>query len=668
MPTYLETASTTILERQALIQAFPCFSHLSELQSQELAGIMREVRYAPQEVVVTQGDLVDSVYFIVRGAAEVTYFSEPVAMLRAKESIGLNDTGFFSTTGKRTATVIASSELLLLDLPLKTFHAFLEKNKLESSMYAAAEQMLRMQLIKQSLPFSQLSHERLQWLCERVENIVLPAGSILFKQGDQGKQCYLIRSGKIEILAKEEDDATHLLAVLRPPTLFGEATLVTQQPRNATARALEDTKLLALSLEYLSELWEKEKNVAELFMSLMVDRSRPLRNAEVCEYPRTTADGQTIVILKNPANASYFKLSQEGWFIWQQMTGKQTLMEITMALADHYQRFAPNMVVALISKLAHAGFVLNVSLTKLKSEKQMTSALWGSRVKKLLNFRVIFTNVDQGLTKVYMKGFKFLFTRIGQLFLAAIAASGFLVFLGTETHIEHLLRGLHASWFIFICMLPLTLLTAALHELGHALGTKSFGRQVHSMGVGWDWIRPIAFTDTTDMWLDTRSHRILVNLAGLYANALVAGFCSLLILVLPSPYLQAFLWLFALMTYIKGFAMLNPSQDVDGYFIMMDYFERPHLRQDATVWLIKEFPSCWRRPQLLWKYGPELGYWFACFLFLALTAVITFHVQGFVLKLLGMQPPNLFIVLIIPALTVALSSLALMADLRKLKD
>jgi len=673
MPIYLETATISIPERQALIQAFPCFSNLTAEQSKTLALLMREVRYAPGEILVRQEDWVDSVYFIVKGEAEVSYLSvyknkksiTPLAILRPGESVGLNDTGFFSASGKRTATVTASTALLLLLLDLKSLHAFLQNNKLESGMFAAAEQMLRMQLIKQSLPFGKLTHERLLWLCERVEDLAIPAGTVIFRQGDQGDRCYLIRSGKIEIIAEEADGSSHLLAVLKPPTLFGEATLVTQQPRNASARAIEDTQLLALSLEYLSELWEKEQKVADMFMTLMVDRSRPQRNPAVSEYPRTTPEGQTLVILKNPDKARYFKLSQEGWFIWQQMNGKQTLLEITLALANQYQVFSPNLVVALISKLAASGFISNIHLGNLGPKKMTAWQHCRARLRALLDFRLIFNNADVWLTFFYNKCGKFLFTRVGQLCLACISLGGGVVFLGAENHIATLLKTLHASGLILVCMLPLMLLTVVLHELGHALGTKAYGRQVHCMGLGWHWLRPIAFTDTTDMWLDTRGHRIAVNFAGLYANVLVAGLCSLLILLVPSLYLQVFLWLFALMTYINGFAMLNPAQDMDGYFIMMDYFEKPHLRQDATAWLMHQFPSAIKHPMRLVKSIPECSYWLACLIFLSVTALITFYVQGFVLKLLGLTPPHPLMVLLLPTLTVAFSSLRLIADIRQ---
>ncbi|HVY52960.1 MAG TPA: cyclic nucleotide-binding domain-containing protein, partial [Gammaproteobacteria bacterium] len=589
----------------------------------------------------------------------------PLAILRRGESIGLSDTGFFSTTGKRTATVRAVKPITLLKINIEALHNFLQKNDLESEMHQAAEQMLRMKLIKQCLPFTKISHERLRWLCEKIECQSVAANTIIFNQGEKGDRCYLIQSGKVEIIATEPNGQIHQLAVLKPPTLFGEATLITQEPRNATARTLEDSQLLVLKHSYLSELWEKEKNVAEMFMTLMVDRSRPIRNKNIAEYPRSTDDGQTVVILKNPSSANYFKLSQEGWFVWKQLNGQQTLFEITLGLANQYQVFSPNMVTALISKLAREDFIENVNVESLSKESESATKKWVGRIQSILEFRLLFKTADYWITKLYNKGVYLLFSKMAQLLLAILAIGGFVAFLATESHVIELMRSLHDSWLLFICMIPLSILVVLLHELGHAFGTKAYGREVHSMGIGWNWTMPVAFTDTTDMWLDTRKHRIAVNAAGIYANILSAGICALLIFVVPSAYIKSFLWLFALTTYIKGFAMLNPSQDVDGYYILMDIFDKAHLRRDATAWFIHKLPYVFRKPFIFRRHKPEVFYWVTCIIFLALTAIITLYVQGFILQLLGMQPPNMFTALVLPTITVITSSLSLISDIKK---
>ena len=192
-------AKNDIIQRVELIQRFPCFASLTQNQRQELARLMQEVRYAPGESILA-------------GEAEVTRAVEkrkklihvPVATLHEGEAIGLNDMGYYSQTGKRTATVTAISHMLLLRLEVSKLYAFLKQHQLESSMYAASINMLRIRFIKQSLPFSKLSHERLQWLADRVEEEHVSAGTVLFQEGDEGDKCYLIRSGQVEITAKDD--------------------------------------------------------------------------------------------------------------------------------------------------------------------------------------------------------------------------------------------------------------------------------------------------------------------------------------------------------------------------------------------------------------------------------------------------------------------------------
>src|SRR3990167_3764060 len=324
MPERLKDQSIPILQRQTLLSALPCFSTLTVQDTKALAVLFYEVQYAAGDVITIEEALIDNVYIIVTGEAEVTrnviskhpitkknkITKVPVAELSSGEAIGLNDAGFFSTTGKRTATVTALSDMLVLALDIEQLHQFLQEHAhFLSEMYDVTEKMLRMRLIKQSLPFSRLSHSRLEWLASQIEDIAIPAGAVLFRQGDIGDRCYLIRSGQIEIVMQEKDNSEHQLAILKSPTLFGEATLITHSPRNATARAIDNCELLVLRHEHLSELIETERNVADMFMTLMVDRSRPMRNVDITAHPRKTADGQEVIILKNALTGTYFKLS-----------------------------------------------------------------------------------------------------------------------------------------------------------------------------------------------------------------------------------------------------------------------------------------------------------------------------------------------------------------------
>lgn len=652
-------------QRSACIRLQPCFASLTAAETEALANLMVEKYFLPNETLVHEEDVVDSIDWIVRGQAEVRRGDTILAVIGKNEAIGLQESGFFSSTGKRTATVVAISKIKIFQLSMKNLSSFFEKYpQVSNTMQQATKQMLRMQLIKQSLPFHSLSHQRLQWLATRVEEMYVPAGTVLFQQGEIADECYLIRTGKIEIFNTNEEGAEHRLAVLQASALFGEATAVTKTVRNASARTLEDSELLLLKHEYLSELLETEKNIASTFMNLMVDRSKPLPCSHITSHQQKSSDGQKNIILKNTHTKKYFKLSEQGWFIWQQLNGQKTMQEITLAFADQFQIFSPDTVAAIISKLTQAGFVKNIEMHSYPHHQPMWLTLL-SMIRRVMEGRLAMGNMDPWLTRVYAKSGYLFFTRIGQWILALLTFSGVIAFAYfTKSTVQTFQIMPDMGWLI-VGLIPAMLMTAAIHELGHALTTKAFGYEVHYMGIGWYWIGPVAFTDTSDMWLSTRGPRMAVNLAGIYTDVITAGIAALLIFLFSNPYFQAFLWLFALLTYVHAFRMLNPLQELDGYYALMDYLERPTLRQQAILWLVHKAPTCWRQPRGLKHDKAELIYWAACIFFLIVISVMTFFLQAFIFKILGFQPAHFLLTLSLPILVALVSSLGMIADIRK---
>jgi CRP-like cAMP-binding protein len=522
----------------------------------------------------------------------------------------------------------------------------------------------RMGFIKQSLPFANISDEKLQWLADRVQEISIPAGTVIFKQHDQGDRSYLIRKGRVQIIFQDENGQEQQLAMLKPPVLFGEATLITHTPRNATALAVEDCDLLELKHEYLSELLESEDNVAATFMTLMVDRSRPLQNPLVTAHQRTAADGQELTILKNVETNSYFKLSNEGHYIWQQLDGKHTLQEITLKLAQEFDIFAPDVVVSLISKLTRAGFVLQVEMSDIVLGKQ---ALWVRamvKLQRLLDKRIAFGDADAWVSRVYANYIHYLFTRPMQWCLVLLALVGFIALVSKTNYILNFFAHEHASMLLVLLLIPLSALELLFHELGHAFAVKACGREVHYIGIGWTYSGPVAFTDTSDMWLAARKARMWVNIAGIYVDVVIAGLAGLLFFCIPNPYVQSMLWLFALYTYIGAFRMLSPLQEMDGYYLLMDWLEKDRLRHSAVIWLVKKFPSCIRKPSLFKENKAEVTYWLACVIYLILVSVLTLVIQKFVFIILGIHATNPYLSLILPLLVVLFSSMGIMADIK----
>ena len=120
--------------REAVVRNQACFSELTNEEITTLAKLLVEKNFAAGDTIVKEGDPVDSFYLIVHGTAEVRkmiYDKNPpeydvIAQLSGEknDAIGLNETGFYSLTGLRTATVVAKTEVLTLFLTIPLFHGF----------------------------------------------------------------------------------------------------------------------------------------------------------------------------------------------------------------------------------------------------------------------------------------------------------------------------------------------------------------------------------------------------------------------------------------------------------------------------------------------------------------------------------------------------------------
>lgn len=94
----------------------------------------------------------------------------------------------------------------------------------------------------QGLPRSDL--ERIAGLAKPKE---LDANEVLFREGDPADRFYIVGSGAVEILKERPLGDNDRLAVRRTGEAFGEMSLLTDGPRSASVRAIEPTRLLAIS-------------------------------------------------------------------------------------------------------------------------------------------------------------------------------------------------------------------------------------------------------------------------------------------------------------------------------------------------------------------------------------------------------------------------------------
>ena len=92
---------------------------------------------------------------------------------------------------------------------------------------------------------------------------------LIFEEAETSSELYLLLSGHIEIAKRIRDDQKKVLAILDPGAIFGEGSLLSAKPRNASAVAIDDVEVLVLKkADFEKFLVEKPDEASALLLAL----------------------------------------------------------------------------------------------------------------------------------------------------------------------------------------------------------------------------------------------------------------------------------------------------------------------------------------------------------------------------------------------------------------
>jgi CRP/FNR family cyclic AMP-dependent transcriptional regulator len=97
-------------------------------------------------------------------------------------------------------------------------------------------------------------------------------GEVIFREGDRGDTCYLLRSGAVMLTRQHQDGRTIALAELRGGGMFGELAMFRGETRSATAEAVEPTTAVALLAQDVQRLIRRNPDIALKLLSALADR------------------------------------------------------------------------------------------------------------------------------------------------------------------------------------------------------------------------------------------------------------------------------------------------------------------------------------------------------------------------------------------------------------
>jgi CRP/FNR family transcriptional regulator len=130
------------------------------------------------------------------------------------------------------------------------------------------------ELLARTPMFRELSRKDLEQLAQVAVPRSYGRGQVVFRQGDHGDTCYVVRTGSVRVTHDHTDGRTITLAELRPGDMFGELAMFNSEVRSATVQALEDASALALLSGDMRRMLLSHPHIAVNMLSWMSDRLR----------------------------------------------------------------------------------------------------------------------------------------------------------------------------------------------------------------------------------------------------------------------------------------------------------------------------------------------------------------------------------------------------------
>lgn len=102
----------------------------------------------------------------------------------------------------------------------------------------------------------------------------IPAGKVIFDEGDVGTEMYVIQSGTVELMKKTRRGDGKSLATLEKGDFFGEMSILEDVPRTATARAKTDCELIKINQSTFDEMLRHNTEIAVRMLRKLSRRLR----------------------------------------------------------------------------------------------------------------------------------------------------------------------------------------------------------------------------------------------------------------------------------------------------------------------------------------------------------------------------------------------------------
>lgn len=123
-----------------------------------------------------------------------------------------------------------------------------------------------------SIPlFSRLGRREIERLGQLVDEVDVPAGRVLMRQGDRGSEMFILASGRVRV---ERDG--QIVAERGAGEVVGEIALLSEGPRTASVTTVEPARLFVVAHREFHSLMDEMPSIRLAVLESLAQRLRVL--------------------------------------------------------------------------------------------------------------------------------------------------------------------------------------------------------------------------------------------------------------------------------------------------------------------------------------------------------------------------------------------------------
>jgi CRP-like cAMP-binding protein len=280
------------------VPPIPLFSELPPDAFARVLEALKLVRTRPGDVIVQQGAVGQSFFVLARGTVRVTRIDDQG---NAQKLATLQDGSIFGEMAlvsalPRSATVTAVTDCDLFEFDRATLAAAAQE---VATIAQALDKFTRERLLNNLLGtaalFRPLDRKQRLDLMRRFSAHDVAPGTQIIEEGQPGRGLYVLLNGEMDV-SKVDGSEKVLLATLKPGDVFGEISLLHDQPTTATVTAATNATVMFLAREYFQRLIAAVDAIREYVEELGEERLMDTRILLAQEQPDELTDDDLIMI------------------------------------------------------------------------------------------------------------------------------------------------------------------------------------------------------------------------------------------------------------------------------------------------------------------------------------------------------------------------------------